>query len=641
MRSIRLPMNPLDFEALTQLGRSIIPAAAPKWTDHNTHDPGIMLLELLAWIAEAQMYGISRSRKDERLAFAQLLGLAPRGPLPASGLVWATRGISPSPWAAGFVVQHGTPVTPDLLEPPRFFTTASVELTTAVLRAVVTHFHDGRTTDWTAANTRDGATFMPFGAAPVDGDRLALEFDGPLVGDPAKDAVISIGVHIINPDRTESTRVRHTALLEATLTTNEGERPLRIAADTSGGLLHTGVLLLRIPAGAVGDNERSVISLRSASGGFMRAPRFQQIAPNVLPIEQVAQAIDLRPFGNGLPDQTFVLQHQGLLFPVGDRPFTVSVHEGSALNTWTRVMTFDESGPDDTDFVLDERNGVLHFGNGVNGKCVARDSTINVQYSVSDGVRGNQPANLRWTVEGIAGWFGSNVVAMEGGADARGLADLRRLARQRIATAKPIVTSADLEEATRTFKDLGVTRARELPPPAGCAIRGTRILLVVGPHQDGEETARTESDEFLAEIHARLRPRLALGQTLAVIPPRYVTVWLTASVVAAPRVDPDELRANIVEALQRRLAIVPNESSKGWPFGRDLTATAIGGWMRKVEGVAGVGEVTLASDPPSASTSVVALGPTALPILDVANSAITIERSVHRSLHRSRSGTKP
>jgi hypothetical protein len=636
MRSIRLPMNPLEFEALAQLGRSIIPAAAPKWTDHNTHDPGIMLLELLAWIAEAQMYGISRSRKDERLAFGQLLGLAPRGPLPASGLVWATPGGSASPWAPGYVVKRGALVTPDLMEPPAFFTTASVELTTAMLRAVVTHFHDGRTIDWTAANTRDGATFMPFGAAPVAGDRLSLEFDGPLVGDPANNAVVSIGVHVINPGRTEPTRVRHTARLQATLTTNEGERPLRIDTDTTDGLLHTGVLLLRIPAGAVGDNEHSVISLLSATGGFMRAPRFQQIAPNVLPIEQVTSRGDQRPFANGLPDQSLALQHQGLLFPVGDRPFTVTVRDGSSAETWKREKHFDESGPEDRHFVLDELNGVVHFGNGVNGRCVALNSTIDVQYSVSDGARGNQPANLRWTVEGIAGSFGSNVVAIEGGADARGLGDLRRLARQRISTARPIVTSTDLEAAAMTFTDLGVTRARELAPPAGCAIRGARTLLVVGPQQDGVQAGPTESDEFLAEIHARIAPRLALGQTLAVIPPRYVTVRMTASVVAAPRVDPGELRDRIVKALRTRLAIASNESSTGWPFGRDLTAAAIAGWLRKVEGVATVGEITLTSDPPSAGNSVIALGRTALPVLDVAGSNITIERSVHRSLRGSR-----
>ena len=70
--------------------------------------------------------------------------------------------------------------------------------------------------------------------------------------------------------------------------------------------------------------------LRSATGGFMRAPRFQQISPNVLPIEQVTRALEASRFGSGLPDQAYVLQHKGLIFPFGDRPFTVTVYEGNA-----------------------------------------------------------------------------------------------------------------------------------------------------------------------------------------------------------------------------------------------------------------------------------------------------------------------
>jgi predicted phage baseplate assembly protein len=645
MRSIRLPMNPLDFEALTQLGRSIIPAAAPQWTDHNTHDPGIMLVELLSWIAEAQMYGVARTRKDERLAFAQLLGLAPRGPLPASGLIWATK-VSPAPWVAGYVVDKGTLVTPDLSEPPHYVTTAAIELTTATLSAVYTRFHDGRIADWTAANTQDGATFMPFGTEPERGDRLVLEFDGRLVGHASEDRVLSVGVQIVNDarpsgDEKQGARSTHRRnQLAAALITDEGERSVRIVSDTTDGLLHTGVLLIRIPAGAVGTSERAEISVTSARGGFMRAPRFQQIAPNVLPITQATRVTEQPRFGTGLPDQTYVLQHPGLIFPFTDRPLTVTVHQNNRSETWTRERDFDASSPDHNHYVLDESAGIVRFGNGINGKKVAANASIDIQYTVSAGIRGNQPANLQWKVTGIAGLFGRNLTAIEGGADALGLAELRRLARQRIKTARPLVTSGDLEAAALGFKDLGVTRALELPPPAGCHIRGTRVLLVVGPHEDADAATRIESDEFLAETRSRLAPRLALGQTLEVIPPRYVAVRIHASIVAAPSVDPTDLRDKVWLALRKRLAIVPDETGDGWPFGRDLTSTAIGGWIRKVEGVASVRSVTLSSEPASSSDDVVALGRTSLPILDSASSEITIERSVHRALQSPRSGVK-
>ena len=184
MRSIRLPMNPLDFDQLTSLAARSFPSIAPQWTDHNTHDPGIMLLELLSWIAEAQMYGLSRTRKDERLAFARLLGLTPRGPLPASGLVWATPDVSPAPWAAGYVVPQGTAVTPDLPEAAAVFHNRirrTDDRTTEGCRQRVPRRSDGSTgRRQTRTTARRSCRSVP---SPTAGDRLLLEFEGPLVGE--------------------------------------------------------------------------------------------------------------------------------------------------------------------------------------------------------------------------------------------------------------------------------------------------------------------------------------------------------------------------------------------------------------------------------------------------------------------------
>src|SRR6185503_2648422 len=79
------------FSDLMEIGRARLPSLAPDWTDHNAHDPGITLMELLAWVAEAQLYSLSRLRRDERLAYAALLGLAPSGTLGATGLIWPDR----------------------------------------------------------------------------------------------------------------------------------------------------------------------------------------------------------------------------------------------------------------------------------------------------------------------------------------------------------------------------------------------------------------------------------------------------------------------------------------------------------------------------------------------------------------------
>src|ERR1041385_9152855 len=91
MKSLAPNLFQRRFSDLVEIGRARLPSAAPEWTDHNAHDPGITLMELLAWVTEAQLYSLGRERRDEREAYAALMGLADRGTEPARGLIWPDR----------------------------------------------------------------------------------------------------------------------------------------------------------------------------------------------------------------------------------------------------------------------------------------------------------------------------------------------------------------------------------------------------------------------------------------------------------------------------------------------------------------------------------------------------------------------
>ena len=54
---IPLPvLDDLTFDRLMGEARALIPRYAPLWTDHNVSDPGIMLLELFAWLSGTFMF---------------------------------------------------------------------------------------------------------------------------------------------------------------------------------------------------------------------------------------------------------------------------------------------------------------------------------------------------------------------------------------------------------------------------------------------------------------------------------------------------------------------------------------------------------------------------------------------------------
>ena len=74
-----LPTVDLDdrtFDDLFVEARSLVPAHAPEWTNHNRSDPGITLIELFAWLAEMLIYRTNQVPEAHRIAFLRLL----RGP---------------------------------------------------------------------------------------------------------------------------------------------------------------------------------------------------------------------------------------------------------------------------------------------------------------------------------------------------------------------------------------------------------------------------------------------------------------------------------------------------------------------------------------------------------------------------------
>src|SRR4051812_48366331 len=84
-------LDTIEFDELVEQARGDIPRYAPDWTDHNLHDPGMTLIDLLAWIVDQQVFRVGFVGGRHRAAFAALLGRQATGPTPARGLIWPDR----------------------------------------------------------------------------------------------------------------------------------------------------------------------------------------------------------------------------------------------------------------------------------------------------------------------------------------------------------------------------------------------------------------------------------------------------------------------------------------------------------------------------------------------------------------------
>jgi predicted phage baseplate assembly protein len=83
----------LDNRSFEQLRDELvrrIPVFAPEWTDHNTSDPGIALLELFAYLGESLLFRFNQIPEATQLAFLRLLGVAPRSARSARTLIQLT-----------------------------------------------------------------------------------------------------------------------------------------------------------------------------------------------------------------------------------------------------------------------------------------------------------------------------------------------------------------------------------------------------------------------------------------------------------------------------------------------------------------------------------------------------------------------
>jgi predicted phage baseplate assembly protein len=174
-----VPLPNLDdrrWSDLVDEGRALIPVYSPAWTDHNAHDPGITLMEMLAWIAETDIYRVDRIPDSHVRAFLSLVGIRVRPPSAARAVVAFT--LKPGtteavPLPATTMLTTGAGATA-----LKFGLRREISVQPAMLVAVQVEsggkFRDV-TGDW-----QRGKPIALFGDNPQPGDSFYLGFDSGL-----------------------------------------------------------------------------------------------------------------------------------------------------------------------------------------------------------------------------------------------------------------------------------------------------------------------------------------------------------------------------------------------------------------------------------------------------------------------------
>ena len=159
---------------LVDEARSLIPVYGPQWTDHNASDPGITLLELLAWITEMDIYRLNQVVDAERLRFLQLVGVRLKGPRPAHAVLSfsAKAGAPTLPKSLDFSGQDGNKIE------SRYQTLRQITLAPGSLTALQSSGPGGFQNLTSAWKRR--SNLLPFGADPQVGAAFYLGLSDPL-----------------------------------------------------------------------------------------------------------------------------------------------------------------------------------------------------------------------------------------------------------------------------------------------------------------------------------------------------------------------------------------------------------------------------------------------------------------------------
>ncbi len=644
----RLAPNLFDrrFSDLMEMARARLPGLAPDWTDYNAHDPGITLMELLAWVTEAQLYSLGRERRDEREAYAALMGLADRGTEPARGLIWPDRLDPRSPLATfsqSVVITADAAINLLDAETPTFRPAAKLLWVPGRLRRLTGRLADGSVKDYTAINERGGPSFQPFGTLAGKNDVLTLEFECrsdaglfPPNRRDAEGALWPIGVRV---DQSLTTQVPEPGVLfalpsrppaprvTAMLVTKTDRVPLRIASDSTDGLLRTGVLLLDLSA-VRGSPTQFTLELR-APAGFERPPRLLRIEPNVVPVVQGRTVDDEGHTSTGVPDWAFDLDVPGLRFAPAESPVKIELREPRTNRRieW-RAGTLADSGPNDEVYELDAAAGRVTFGNGVNGKIPPSGATMLATYAVCDADRGGVAANRKWRVAGFADSFGLNIDAIAGGAASTDWIDERREARRRARDDHALVSADDLVSAALRLPLLEVARAWVLTLTDKTPHTGVVTLVAMRARKSEEEAGDTpETSRWLEAVRRRLVSKMPLATRLAVTAPQYVEFSLRTTIEVDAGRNPAEVKLGIEQALRKRLALVGEAARHP---GAPVTKRDLAGWMRIVEGVRRVSSLRLAA---ASGTEVeeIEVPRNGLPRFDIAGSTIDVARAGTRA----------
>jgi hypothetical protein len=666
-----IPLPNLDDRRWSDLmdeGRSLVPVYSSEWTDFNASDPGITLLEMLAAIAEMDIFQLNRIPERHKRKFLQMLGQKLMPPTPA--------GIALAFTAAG---NQSIRIPADT-----GFTAANLPLSTVapltVVPCTVKAIHTGRgavTQDITA--TFPAEPVLPFGSPPQIGVALYFGFDRPLPPNEkagfmfsfasgpapseaphhhsasvaweyldnfgwwselaARDGTRSFSadgpVELTGPPAMRQStmgnsptplfyiRVRHAAgqydsppkLLSAAFNAVAAEQSIasKETFDIAPGAVVSGSVpresLLPRHAAILGFNGKGQItSLQLDGAGDPQFPVSGYTAAGPAAAGSITLGVVRIATGTGAPAQRAMLTRKS---PVIESTVRVYSLEDSTSHTWERQLDFDSSSPADFRYVLDAATGAIQFGNGRHGRVPPEQALLFASYRATAAGAASVASGLAVQTELKDLARVTTASPAYPGRDAESLgAAIARAVEQREAPLRSI-TLGDYEAIAKATPgvDLARVSARANLFPALDSFQALGVVTVIIVPNMPVRMPRP-SDGLIAAVRRHVNSRRVIGTRVEVIGPVYLQVAVNATVQSGKGQKPAAVTQRILDKLNNFLhPLTGGPDGTGWPFGRDVYHAEILQILASTPGVDHVRSAALIPEGCKASCGNISLNP--------------------------------
>ncbi|MCK6546763.1 putative baseplate assembly protein [Myxococcota bacterium] len=267
----------------------------------------------------------------------------------------------------------------------------------------------------------------------------------------------------------------------------------------------------------------------------------------------------------------------------------------------------DAVGDDARVFTIDRASGEVRFGNGLHGARPPRGAVVVARYDFGGGIAGN--VGIEAISSGArlpSGVRVSNPIPTWGGTEPESQREAERRIPATLRHRDRLVTTSDFLELVRATPGISVGRVEILPlfHPDLPELRSEGVVTIVAiPTTDRAQPEAPRPDRpFLDAICRHLEPRRLVTTELHVLGPVYVPIWVSVGVSLVPGRDTTEVTTAVSAAIRRFLSPLEGGFADpatgrgaGWPLGRGVDRAELAAVAARVDGVAKVTGIVLAT----------------------------------------------